>query len=330
VKTEKEKGIEPMERKFMDLLHGQWDAGKFSCVGLDTNHREISDEIKASLANAVGSTSVAIVRRFNRKIIEATADLAGMYKPNIAFYEALGSQGLDVLRSTVAYIHQVAPQVPVILDAKRADIGSTNKGYVDMIDWLGADAITAHPYLGSEALGPFLERKDKGVIVLCRTSNPGAKELQNYFVIVKTGDEHRFFFENNLANHLAIDYRDTPNNATSHQIAVPLYQHLAYKISTAWNGNGNCCLVVGATYPEEMAIVRKIAPKLPFLIPGVGKQGGTATDAVKNGKDANGQGMIINSSRGIIFASKGIDFPTVAREQLEALNDEIRQALEVA
>jgi orotidine-5'-phosphate decarboxylase len=235
----------------------------------------------------VGRTIIA----FNREIVEATADIVCAYKINVAFYEAHGTEGIRALRRTIAIIRTVAPNVPIILDAKRADIGNTNAGYVSAaFSFFLADAITVHPYLGAEALQPFLEQKDKGIIVLCRTSNPGAGEFQDLRV---NGE--------------------------------PLYQVVARRVANEWNRNGNCALVVGATYPEELYQVRRLAGDIPILIPGIGAQGGDVEKTVTAGKDNRGQGMIINSSRGIIFASKGADFAEAARRETAKLRDLINQ-----
>jgi orotidine-5'-phosphate decarboxylase len=235
---------------------------------------------------------VNVILRFNRAIVEATKDLACAYKPNVAFYEAHGKDGLVALRRTIAAVHYLAPEVPVILDAKRGDIGSTNVGYAEAaFEFLQADAITVHPYLGAEALQPFLARAEKGIIVLCRTSNPGAGEFQNLSV---NGGE-------------------------------PLYRFVARRVASEWNKSGNCALVVGATYPDELREVRGIVGDMPILIPGIGAQGGDVEKTVSAGKDSRGQGMIINSSRGIIFASKGADFAEAARREVEKLRDLINQ-----
>ena len=266
-------------RNFMKMLGAQWDKGNFVCVGLDSEHGKIPDSVKDRYYS-IGNAIVA----FNLAIVQATKDLVCAYKPNTAFYEAHGAEGIEALQKTIADIHAIAPDVPVILDAKRADIGNTNTGYVKFaFDYLQADAITVHPYLGGEALKPFLDQTDKGVFVLCRTSNPGAGELQDF------GHNHH------------------------------LYQEAACRVSENWNKNGNCALVVGATYPQELAEVRKLVGDLPILIPGVGAQGGDVEKTVKAGKDSRGQGMIINSSRGIIFASYGPNFAEAARHETATL-----------
>ncbi|MBI2031135.1 MAG: orotidine-5'-phosphate decarboxylase [Candidatus Levybacteria bacterium] len=238
----------------------------------------------------------------NEQIIDATCDLVCAYKPNIAFYEAQGTQGLEALSVTIDYIRDTCPDVPVILDAKRADIGNTNLGYVEAaFDHYGADAVTVHPYLGKEALKPFLDRKDKGIIVLVKTSNPGADEFQDLFVS-----------------------RFTDVSTTR------MYEYVAKRVSKHWNENGNVGVVVGATYPHHLEYVRKIVGDMPILIPGIGAQGGEVEETVKAGMDNRGWGMIINSSRGIIFASKQLDFAEAARRETEKLRNhinEIRQAV---
>ncbi|MEK7587401.1 MAG: orotidine-5'-phosphate decarboxylase, partial [Patescibacteria group bacterium] len=226
-------------------------------------------------------------------IIDATHDLVCAYKPNTAFYEARGVEGITELKMTCDYIREKYPDIALILDAKRADIGSTNEGYVKYaFDWLGADAITLHPYLGKEALKPFLDRKDKGCIILCRTSNPGAGEYQD----------------------LKLD---------SGNQAIELYQRVAKNVANDWNYNGNCGLVVGATYPEELTIVRRIVGEMPILIPGIGAQGGDIEKTVKAGVDSGGKNAIINSSRAVIFAGNGSNFAQKARETALKLIKEI-------
>jgi orotidine-5'-phosphate decarboxylase len=253
------------------------------CVGLDTEFDKIPAKFLAAEFPQLA---------FNRWIIDQTAEYTAAYKPNMAFYEARGAQGLAELQMTMEYLQTHYSDIVTICDAKRADIGNTNQGYVASIfDRLGFDAITLHPYLGSEALAPFLERSDKACIVLCRTSNPGAGEFQD----------------------LDIGGR-------------PLWQAVAEKVSSDWNTNGNCMLVVGATYPDEMRKIRAIAPDMTFLVPGVGVQGGDVHAVVAAGLDADGKGLIVNSSRGIVFS----DNPGLAAR---ALRDEInvaRKAVHVA
>lgn len=226
---------------------------------------------------------------FNKAIIDATHDLVCSYKPNSAFYEALGEQGIGELKKTCDYLRKKYPEIPIILDAKRADIGSTNEGYVTFIfDYLGIDAVTLHPYLGSEALKPFLDRKDRGSIILCRTSNPGAGEFQD--LVCKN---------------------------------EPLYTIVAKTVIKKWNTNNNCFMVVGATYPKELATIRKLAGDMTFLVPGIGAQGGDIEKTVKAGLNSKKAGMIINSSRGIIFAGSGKDFAQKARNEAQKVYNTI-------
>src|SRR6266568_1041273 len=272
---------------FISKLEHCWQQGNFVCVGLDSDYEQLPVGVQRS-------TSIEeAVFVFNREIIDATHDLVCAYKPNAACYEAQGEAGLRALMRTVYYIREMYPTIPVILDAKRADIGSTNVGYVGAaFDRLGVDAITVHPYLGKEALAPFLACKEKGIIVLAKTSNPGSGEFQDMLV----GEA-----------------RD------------PLYQVVARHVAQSWNENGNCGVVVGATYPAELQKVRAIVGDLPILIPGIGVQGGEIAATVRAGRDSRGWGMIINSSRGIIFASHESDFAQAARTATEWLRTEINR-----
>ena len=224
---------------------------------------------------------------FNRWIIEQTHSYAASYKPNMAFYEARGALGLRELELTMEYLRSEHPDLFTICDAKRADIGNTNRGYVASIfDGMGFDAVTLHPYLGREALEPFLERDDKVSIVLCRTSNPGAGELQD----------------------LECDGR-------------PLWETVAMHVSREWNSAGNCMLVVGATYPEEMRRIREIAPEIPFLVPGVGAQGGDVAAVVAAGLDARGKGLLISSSRAILSSDDPADAARTLRDEINVARE---------
>lgn len=247
---------------FLDKLKAKWKDGKFVCIGLDSPDFE-----------------------FNKSIIDTTCDLVCAYKPNSAFYEAEGIKGLEALKNTVHYVHEKDSTVPVILDAKRGDIGNTNASYAKAIfDELEVDAVTVHPYLGKESLQPFLDRADRGIIILVKTSNPGAGEFQDLEINGK-----------------------------------PLYQIVAEHVKS-WNTNGNCGVVVGATFPEELKIVREIIGDMPILIPGVGTQGGDVS-SLKNGLNSQGNGIIVSSSRSIIFA----DNP---RKACMKLDQQIKEALE--
>jgi orotidine-5'-phosphate decarboxylase len=229
------------------------------CVGLDADMTKIPERFKKMEFPQF---------EFNKWIIEETHEYASAYKPNSAFYEARGDQGIRELKMTSDYLAGKYPDIVRILDAKRGDIGNTNNGYVEFIfDWLNFDAVTIYPYLGFEAVQPFLDRKDKAIIILCRTSNPGAKDFQDLEVNGK-----------------------------------PLWQIVAEKVSGEWNKNNNCMLVVGATYPEEMKKIREIIGEMTLLVPGIGAQGGSVKNVMVAGANNEGRGLIINSSRGIIFA----------------------------
>ncbi|MGC1853189.1 MAG: orotidine-5'-phosphate decarboxylase [Solirubrobacterales bacterium] len=270
-----------------ELLAAHFAAGKHLVVGLDPDPKRLPHSVEPRAA------AVERVVEFNRQIVEATAGVAAAYKPNAAFYEALGADGFRALSETVAEIRRSAPDAAVILDAKRADIGSTNAGYVAAVfDQLGADAVTVHPYLGGEALTPFLERAEKLVFVLARTSNPGAGEFQDL---------------------VADD--------------VPLYRQVARAVARDWNAAGNCGLVVGATYPEEMRAIRADVPAvMPLLVPGVGAQGGDVTAVVTANREAGSDAFLIAASRSILYASSGEDFAEAAHTAAAALDAEIRAA----
>lgn len=271
-----------------ELLRAHFAAGRHLVVGLDTDPARLPESL------APGAPPAERVVEFNRRIVEATTDLACAYKPNAAFYEALGADGFRALEETTGAIRSAAPDAAVILDAKRADIGSTNAGYVTAaFDQLDADAVTVHPYLGGEALAPFLQRTEKLIFVLARTSNPGAGEFQD----------------------LLTD-------------GVPLYRHVARTVADSWNAAGNCGLVVGATYPEEMRAIREDVPaEMPILIPGVGAQGGDVAAVVAANRDAGSDAFLIAASRSIVYASSGEDFAEAARGAAQALDVEIRAAV---
>lgn len=254
----------------------------FLCVGLDPDPARLPERDVAA---------------FNRAIVEATADLVCVYKPNLAFYEALGPRGMEVLHQTVEAIPR---DIPVIGDAKRGDIGSTAQAYARaLFDAYGFDAATVNPYLGGDALSPFLERADKGVFVLCRTSNPGGADLQDRLIAADGG-------------------------------VRPLYEVVAELARDKWNVHGNVGLVVGATYPEELGRIRQLCPDMTFLLPGVGAQGADVAAAVRNALDEGGGGFIIASSRQILYASSGRDYAQAARRAAQALRDEINRQREVA
>lgn len=268
--------------EFLDKLNAAVDANNsLACVGLDPNMDKLPKHLR---------DSDTAFFDFNKAIIDATADLVCAFKPNSAFYEARGARGIEELKQTCDYILEKYPTIPIILDFKRGDIGNTNDHYTKFaFEYLQVDAVTVQPYQGKLAVQPFLDCKQKGIMVLCRTSNVGSSEFQ---------DMH-------------VDSRK-------------LYVHVAEHVRDNWNDNGNCMLVVGATFPKELAEIRQIVgDEMVFLVPGVGSQGGDAEATVKAGITSDKKGLIINSSRAIIYASDGEDFAEVARQKAMAMRDEI-------
>lgn len=255
------------------------------CVGLDPE----PDRLPAALhARDVVERIVA----FNRRIVDATADLVAAYKPNLAFYEALGPAGMEALLRTR---ENIPPHVPVIGDAKRGDIDNTMRRYATaLLDVYRFDCVTISPYLGRDAIEPFASRTDRGVYLLCRTSNPGSVEIADLEVRADGGTR-------------------------------PLYLAIAERVRS-WNSSGNLGLVVGATYPNELARVREVAPDLPILLPGVGAQGGLLEESVTAGVDAQRAGLLVNASRQVLYASANDDFPAAARQAAQALRDRINRA----
>jgi orotidine-5'-phosphate decarboxylase len=271
---------------FIEALETRWrDAGTMVCVGLDPEPSKIPAHLRGK-RDAIFD--------FCRAIVDATADLVCAFKPQIAHFAAQRAE--DALERLIAHIHEKLPGVPVILDAKRGDIGSTAQHYAsEAFERYRADAVTLNPYLGRDSVQPFLERADKGVILLCHTSNPGSTDLQE--LIVRGANNHE----------------------------SPLYQYVAAMIANEWNANGNCALVVGATWPEQLAQVRALIGDMPILVPGVGAQGGDVEAVVRNGATEAGRGLLISSSRAILYASSGEDFADAARKAALALRDEINR-----
>jgi orotidine-5'-phosphate decarboxylase len=266
---------------FLEQLKGAWARNdSLVCVGLDP-------ELERFPARLSGQPSP--IFQFNRAIIDATADLVCAYKPQFAHYAAYEAE--DQLERTIEYIHQHYPGIPVILDSKRGDVGNTAQRYaLEAFERYGADAVTVNPYLGTDSLEPFLAYEDRGVIVLCRTSNPGAGDLQD----LQTGGRK-------------------------------LYEVVAHLAATRWNSRGNCALVVGATYPKELAQVRALTGDMPFLVPGVGAQGGDVQAVVSNGQTAAGDGLIVSSSRAILYATSDDTWLEAARAATQKLRDQINQ-----
>jgi orotidine-5'-phosphate decarboxylase len=253
------------------------------CVGLDVDPRRLPDGLER---NAKG------VRQFITGIVEATRDLVCAYKPNLAFFEALGEDGFPLLRHSVEVIGGSAI---TIADGKRGDLGNTAERYATaLFEVLGFDAATLHPYQGLDSLEPYLQDPSKGAFLLCRTSNPGAADLQDL--------------------RCELDGEQ-----------MPLYEAVARR-ALEWNTHGNIGLVVGATFPEQLQRVRSIAPELPFLIPGVGAQGGDAADAVRLGAARDGTMAVVNASRQVLYASAGPDWQAAARREALALRDQMSAA----
>ncbi len=269
------------------------------CVGLDSDSNKLPEHIKQE-------EHPQFV--FNKAIIDATHDFVCAYKPNSAFYEATGAKGVEELKITFDYINATYPEIVTILDAKRGDIGNTNEGYAQYVfDYLQADAITVMPYMGIESLSSYFIREGKGVIVGCHSSNPGAVEFQETYVVAPQG-------------HLL---RGSGANETNK--SQPLYKQVAIELMKQHGNNPNCMIFMGATYPKQLKEIRAIVGNMTFLVPGVGAQEGAVEKAVKAGLNNKKAGMIINSSRGIIFASSGTDFAEKAKEETIKLQQAINQ-----
>jgi orotidine-5'-phosphate decarboxylase len=269
---------------FTEKLAAAWRANdSLLCVGLDPDIAKLPPEFQAQ---------PDAIYAFCKAVADATADTACAFKPQIAYFAALRAE--DQLEALCSYLRSAYPHIPVVLDAKRGDIGATAEQYArEAFERYRADAVTVNPYMGYDSVAPYLEWTDRGVIVLCRTSNPGGSDLQ----------------------FLKVD-------------GEPLYKHVARMVAEKWNTNGQCGLVVGATFPDELAEVRGIVGDMPLLVPGIGAQGGDIAATVKAGQSAGGAGMMINSSRAILYAKPdlqaGEDFAAASRrvalETRDAIN----------
>ncbi|ACK53594.1 MAG TPA: orotidine-5'-phosphate decarboxylase [Thauera aminoaromatica] len=268
---------------FMTALRAAWQQrDSLLCVGLDPDPARFPAHLQGR--------SDAILR-FCTQIVDATADLVCCFKPQIAYFAAHRAE--DQLEALVEHIHARHPGTPVVLDAKRGDIGSTAEQYaIEAFERFKADAITVNPYMGRDSVDPYLAYPDKGVILLCRTSNPGGSDLQ--FLEVDTSKGR-----------------------------MKLYEHVARTVAEDWNASGNCALVVGATFPAEIARVRALVGELPLLVPGIGAQGGDIAATLAAGRTENGTGLMINSSRAVLYAGKGEDFAEAARRVAEETRDAI-------
>ncbi len=270
---------EHIPRPFIDKLAEAWArSGGLLCVGLDPEPSRMPiDDVAA----------------FNIAIIEATSDLVCAYKPNVAFYEALGPErGYAALRKTLAAI---PPHIITLADAKRGDVEHTARAYARaLFDDLGFDAATVNPYLGADSMTPWIEREEHAAFIVCRTSNPGAPDFQD----LRVGDEGR-----------------------------PLYEAVAEQ-AMRWDTHHNIGLVTGATYPDEMRRLRELCPDMPFLVPGIGAQSGELEAAVRAGLDARGRGLLVSASRSVLYASSGRDFADAARREAQRLRDSINAVRE--
>ncbi len=272
---------------FIEKLTAAWQKNNsLLCVGLDP----AIDRFPAHLQSKPDA-----IYTFCKGIIDATADLVCAFKPQIAYFAAEKAE--DQLEAICAYIHEQYPDIPVLLDGKRGDIGATAKQYArEAFERFNADAVTLSPYMGFDSIEPYFEYPDRGIILLVRTSNPGGSDLQALEVLVDGK-------------------------------VVPLYQHVARLVAQKWNSHGQCGLVVGATYPAEIAAVRQIVGEMPLLVPGIGAQGGDIQATVTAGKTADGTGMMINSSRAILYAGEkeGENYAAFSREAAIKTRDAINQ-----
>jgi orotidine-5'-phosphate decarboxylase len=264
---------------FYSKLEKSWaKSGSLACVGLDPLISKMPTHLQENRNS---------IFEFNKAIIDATADIVCAFKPQIAYFSSQKAE--NALEETIAYIHENYPDVPVILDAKRSDMDSTAEQYaIEAFDRYKADALTVVPFQGTDAIKPYLDRKDKGIILLCKTSNPGSSDLQD----------------------LRVD-------------GEPLFRLIARRAANDWNTNNNVALVVGATQPNDLREVRKLIGKMPVLVPGIGAQGGNLESTVLYGTNQNNTGLIISASRSVIYASTGEDFAEKARMVVLKTNEEI-------
>lgn len=277
--------------KFLEkLLAAERSNQSLLCVGLDPEPERLPEDLRA-LPVEKG------VVHFCRAIIEATAPYVSVFKPNLAFFEVLGPAGLVALQEV---IRAIPAHIPVLADAKRGDIGNTARNYAAaLFETYGCDAVTINPYLGYDAVAPFLAYRDKGIILLCRTSNPGAR-----------------------------DFQDLPVQEVDGSVR-PLYQVVARRV-LSWNEANNCGLVVGATYPQELQVIRGLCPELPILVPGIGAQGGSIEATMPAAVDSQGERAMISVSRAILYADAGARYAEAAASAARAFRDQINHALQPA
>ncbi len=266
---------------FIESLNAAWTRNdSLLCVGLDPDPTKFPVHLQ-------GRDDA--IFEFCKSIVDATADLVCCFKPQIAYFASRRAE--DQLEALIAHIRVTYPGIPVILDAKRGDIGSTAEQYaIEAFERYGADAVTANPYMGRDSVEPYLAYRNKGVILLCRTSTPGGSDLQ--FL---------------------------------HVGGMKLYERVARLVASEWNASGQCALVVGATFPAEIARVRELTSDMPLLVPGIGAQGGDIEATVNAGRTANGTGLMINSSRAILYAGRNEDYAAAARQAALATRDAINR-----
>lgn len=306
---------------FIEQIKAKWDEGKFVCVGLDPDLDRIPHHLKKRYIQPASYGREGISRDFLEKIVDYTGDLVCAFKPNIAFFEG-NMEGEETLTGLVNHIHERFPTVPIIGDVKRADIGNTNKGYAKMaFERYGFDAITTNPYFGHDTYDPFLQYSGKGLLVLCKTTNKGATMYQDAPVNLASYQEIQKLNGTPLSNE---EY-ELVKQVAKRDIEIPLYYLIALRTATLAKENSNIGLVVGATHPEAFAPVRKLAGDLPFLIPGIGTQGGDLEKTLKYAPDSKGQGTIINSGSALLYASSGEDFAEAAREATLKLHNQITE-----
>jgi len=274
---------------FIQTLNQAWkNSGSLLCVGLDPEPARFPGEL---------ADRPEAIFEFCRTIVDATAPFVCSFKPQIAYFAA--NRAEDQLEALIAHIHAHHPGLPVILDAKRGDIGATAEQYArEAFERYNADAVTVNPYMGFDSIAPYLEHPGRGVIVLCRTSNPGGSDLQ-FLPTLPTSE------------------------SAAGPVTRPLYQVVAQLAAERWNASGQLALVVGATFPNEIAQVRALVGDMPLLIPGVGAQGGDVEATVKAGRTSDGSGMMINSSRAIIFAGRDDDYAHAAAVAAQQTRDAI-------
>jgi orotidine-5'-phosphate decarboxylase len=292
--------------RFIEKLRARWQASQsMLCVGIDPDPRKLPDGLRPA-ANSPPEVVSEAIERFGIALLDATAQYACAFKPQIAYFHAARAE--SALEKIITHARMNYPDIPVILDAKRGDIGATAEQYAkEAFERYQADAVTLSPFMGFDSIEPYLRYPDKGAIVLCRTSNPGGDDFQNL----------------NVNTSASASNTKTLSNER-------LFERIARLAQSQWNREGQISLVVGATYPAELARVRALAPDIPLLVPGIGAQGGDIHATVNAGRDATGFGMMINSSRAIIYASSQRDFGEAASQVAKQTRDAIREATQYA